>query len=69
MPPLTVLTGGLGVRSGVFAEDVNHPAIVRCHLLTIATHAADLIATCSTPATDSIAQDVARMAMAGGGEN
>jgi hypothetical protein len=28
MPPLIVVTGGLRVRSGVFAEDVNHPAIV-----------------------------------------
>jgi hypothetical protein len=28
MPPLIVVTGGLRVRSGVFAEDVNHPVIV-----------------------------------------
>ena len=28
MPPLKVVTGGLRVRSGVFAEDVDHRVIV-----------------------------------------
>ena len=28
MPPLKVVTGGLRIRSGVFAEDVDHEVIV-----------------------------------------
>jgi hypothetical protein len=31
LPPLKVVTGGLRIRSGVFAEDENHGSIVAPH--------------------------------------
>ena len=35
LPPLMVFPGGLGVGSGVLAEDVDHPVIVRARLRAV----------------------------------